>query len=74
MSQKEQYKQLWRMNCEQLTEHNIIVEKKDAEIDALRKRLERLDVARSGTIESSSFRDLRPTSSDGPQHRGKAPQ
>ena len=37
--ERERYKQVWRMNCEQLAEHDVIIAEKDAEIVALQEQL-----------------------------------
>ena len=42
--QKDRVKELWKLNCEQLAEHDSIIAAKDAEISSLRARVEELEV------------------------------
>ena len=39
-------KELWRLNCEQLEEHDLIVSAKDEELESLKARLQGLEVSR----------------------------
>ncbi len=39
-------KELWRLNCEQLEEHDLIVSAKDKELESLKARLQGLEVSR----------------------------
>jgi len=38
--QRDRVKELWKLNCEQLAEHDSIITAKDVEIASLRARLE----------------------------------
>ena len=42
--QKDRVKELWKLNCEKLAEHDSIIAAKDAEISSLRARVEELEV------------------------------
>ena len=39
-------KELWRLNCEQLEEHDLIVSAKEEEIESLKARLQGVEVNR----------------------------
>ena len=84
-SEKERVKQIWRKNCQQLAEHDAVMADRDAEIAALKVRLNVLETlaqdphdshqSRPGSAASSAVLDLPPEDRCEPperRRRGKA--
>ena len=50
---KQKYRELWRLNCEQLSEYDSLVASKEEEIKALQGRMAELEAPKTGSVSSS---------------------
>ena len=71
--QKDRVKELWKLNCEQLAEHDSIIAAEDVEISSLRARVEELTMhehAPGGKLPATTGVRLVDPPDDTSPHRG----